>query len=211
MTRIAIIDYGMGNLRSVERALNHVAPHAEILVTDQAQRLLTADRVVFPGQGALPDCMKRLEERHLVDVIRHLVRERPFLGICLGLQALFEHSEEGDTPGLGILPGRVCRFSDESFDEAGSRLKVPHMGWNEVSAVGESVLWRGIPPQARFYFVHSYFVREQQAEQCAAHTRYGIRFTSAVQSGNVFAVQFHPEKSAENGLALLSNFVHWNP
>ncbi len=211
MTRIAIIDYGMGNLRSVERALRRVAPQADIVVTDQVARLRRAERVVFPGQGALPDCMKHLEERGLVEVVQELMHTRPFLGICLGLQALFDHSEEGNTRGLALLRGKVLRFQDDNFEDDGARLKVPHMGWNEVHPVGDHVLWQGIPAGSRFYFVHSYYVREEDARHRAAYSDYGIRFTSAAVAGNLFAVQFHPEKSASNGLALLSNFVRWNP
>lgn len=208
---MAIVDYGMGNLRSVERALRRVAPQAEILVTDEAEQLLRADRVIFPGQGALPDCMGRLSERGLLDVVRELIRSRPFLGICLGLQVLFDHSEEGDTAGLGVMSGQVVRFPEGGLAQDGARLKIPHMGWNEVNPVMEHALWRGIGQQARFYFVHSYYVKESKAELSAAQTDYGVRFTSAAVMDNVFAVQFHPEKSAQNGLIFLSNFVHWNP
>ncbi|WP_363320312.1 imidazole glycerol phosphate synthase subunit HisH [Ferrovum sp.] len=211
MMRIAVVDYGMGNLRSVARALNRVAPEAEVEVTDCPERLHAAHRIVFPGQGALPDCMRRLHERHLLEVVRELAQTRPFLGICLGLQVLFEHSEEGEVAGLGLLTGKVRRFPVDRFGPQGERLKVPHMGWNEVHATREHSLWRGLAPDSRFYFVHSYYVQELDETECAATTTYGFPFTSAVIRDNLCAVQFHPEKSASAGLTLLSNFVHWTP
>jgi glutamine amidotransferase len=211
VTRIAVVDYGMGNLRSVARALAQAAPHAEVEITDRAERLRGAGRIVFPGQGALPDCMIRLRQRGLLEVVVELTKSRPFLGICLGLQVLFEHSEEGNAVGLGVLPGLVKRFPQDRFGPHGERLKVPHMGWNEVHAERDHPLWRGLAPDSRFYFVHSYFVQESLSIQRAASTTYGQSFTSAVAQDNLFAVQFHPEKSAVAGLTLLSNFVHWNP
>ncbi len=212
MTDVAVIDYGMGNLRSVEKAIEHVAGSAKVRVTDDPDVVMRADRVVFPGQGAMPDCIAELEGRGLHQAVVDAAAQKPFLGICIGQQMLFDHSQEGDVPGLGIFAGQVRRFPDEKmFDAAGLRLKVPHMGWNEVWHHGEHPLWRDIPDGDRFYFVHSYYVDSADDAVVAAHTDYGLRFTSAVARDNIFAVQFHPEKSARAGLQLLTNFMHWNP
>lgn len=211
MNRVAIVDYGMGNLRSVAKAVERVAPEAEVLVTDRANDLLRAERVIVPGQGAMPDCMRELAARGLREAVLAAAREKPFLGICIGLQMLFEHSEEGNMEGLGVLPGRVVRFPAGLADAAGRPLKVPHMGWNVVRKMRSHPLWEGIPEGERFYFVHSYFVAPARDEDVAACTDYGITFTSAVAQANIFAVQFHPEKSASAGLRLLANFMHWTP
>ena len=212
MTDIAVVDYGMGNLRSVAKAIEHVAPRLSVEVTSDAQRIARAARVVFPGQGAMPDCMREMETRGLRAAVLDAAAVKPFLGICIGLQMLFEASEEGDTPGLGLLPGRVQRFPGERMtDERGARLKVPHMGWNEVRQTVEHPLWRGIPQGSRFYFVHSYFPVPGRRELTAGECVYGVPFTCAAARANVFAVQFHPEKSAEAGLRLLTNFVEWQP
>jgi glutamine amidotransferase len=209
---VAVVDYGMGNLRSVAKAIEHVAPRLSVEVTDDARRIAGAARVVFPGQGAMPDCMREMQARGLRDAVLEAAGAKPFLGICIGLQMLFEASEEGDTPGLGLLPGRVRRFPAERMtDASGARLKVPHMGWNEVRQTAEHPLWRGIPQASRFYFVHSYFPVPGRRELAAGESVYGVPFTCAVGHGNVFAVQFHPEKSAEAGLRLLANFVEWQP
>lgn len=220
-SRIAVVDYGMGNLRSVAKALEHVAPAARIEVTADPAAIAAADRVVFPGQGAMPDAMRELGARGLVPVLREAIAGKPFLGICLGLQGLFEHSEEGDCPGLGILPGRVRRFAAPAGAHSGSeRLKVPHMGWNTVSqviadpsgAAGEGVhpLWKGIADGSRFYFVHSYYVEPADPALTAATSQYPARFCCAVARGSLFATQFHPEKSQVAGLTLLRNFVNWD-
>jgi len=213
MIDVAIVDYGMGNLRSVAKAIEHVAPDKNVVVTSQPEQVAQAERVVFPGQGAMPDCMRELEGRGLREAVIAAAAARPFLGICIGQQMLFEHSEEGDTPGIGILPGEVMRFpADARMRGAdGGHLKVPHMGWNEVTRRGEHPLWRGIADGARFYFVHSYYVAPAASHLTAAETEYGSRFTSAVARDNIFAVQFHPEKSAQAGLAMLANFVAWLP
>jgi imidazole glycerol-phosphate synthase subunit HisH len=212
MSKVAIIDYGMGNLRSVAKAIEHVAGDGRVVVTSDADEVRRAERVVFPGQGAMPDCMRELDARGLRAAVLEAAAEKPFLGICIGEQMLFEHSEEGDVAGLGILPGKVVRFADALMMAAdGARLKVPHMGWNEVWHAAPHALWDGIPDGERFYFVHSYYVVPQQAALTAAATDYGLRFTSAVARANIFAVQFHPEKSAAAGLQLLSNFVRWAP
>lgn len=209
--RIAVIDYGMGNLRSVAKALEHVAPAAEVLVTDDASSVLGADRVVFPGQGAMPDCMRELDARGLRPAVLEAAATKPFLGICIGLQMLFEWSEEGDVAGLGVFRGRVRRFSaDGLVDADGRKLKVPHMGWNGVHQMRAHPLWSGIDQGTRFYFVHSYFVEPTDAAIVAATTSYPSPFTSAVSAANIFAVQFHPEKSHTAGLRLLSNFVAWD-
>jgi glutamine amidotransferase len=202
--RIAVVDYGMGNLRSVSKAIERVAPDAEVLVTAQPERILAAERVVVPGQGAMPDCMRQLGQSGAREAVVEAARGKPFLGICIGLQMLFEHGEEGDTPGLGLLAGEVPRFRLEG-------LKIPHMGWNEVSQVRTHPLWAGIGDASRFYFVHSYYPAPRDAEVTAGTAVYGRPFTCAVARDNIFAVQFHPEKSQSAGLQLLSNFVRWRP
>ncbi|MDR2207905.1 MAG: imidazole glycerol phosphate synthase subunit HisH [Azoarcus sp.] len=211
MSTVAIIDYGMGNLRSVAKAIEHVAPAFRVEVTADAARVAAADRVVFPGQGSMPDCMRELDLRGLRPAVLDAAASKPFLGICIGLQMLFGHSDEGNVPGLGVFAGNVARFSGEMFDAAGVRLKVPHMGWNQVYRRQPHPLWEGIPDGERFYFVHSYCVQPANFAMTAAETDHGIRFTSAVGQDNIFAVQFHPEKSAGAGLRLLSNFIHWTP
>lgn len=214
-TSVAVVDYGMGNLRSVAKAIEHVAPHATVRVTSNAAEISAADRVVVPGQGAMPDCMRELTGRHLRDAVIRAAAEKPFLGICVGLQMLFGHAEEGNVMGLEVFPGRVPRFPHAAMvADDGSRLKVPHMGWNQVQQVAlhrAHPLWQGIQDAARFYFVHSYYVEPQDAECIAGSTHYGIPFTSAIARDNIFAVQFHPEKSAQAGLRLLENFMHWEP
>ena len=210
MVDVAVVDYGMGNLRSVEQALHNVAPASEIVVTDDAGVIANASRVVFPGQGAMPDCMRELDARGLRDAVLQAARSRPFLGICIGLQMLFEHSDEGDVIGLGILHGKVVRFASHMHDAQGNKLKVPHMGWNQVHH-GQHPLWDGIAQDARFYFVHSYYVQPQDASLVQATSQYPRSFVCAVAQGNLFAVQFHPEKSQAAGLKLLQNFMQWNP
>ncbi len=210
MVDIAVIDYGMGNLRSVQQALRHVAPDAVIAVTDDPHVVAQAARVVFPGQGAMPDCMRELDARGLRGAVLQAARNKPFLGICIGLQMLFEHSAEGDVAGLGILPGKVLRFAGNLRDAQGNKLKVPHMGWNEVHH-SQHPLWQDIPQDARFYFIHSYYVQPQNATLVQATSNYPQPFVCAVARDNLFAVQFHPEKSQSAGLTLLRNFVNWNP
>ena len=208
---IAVVDYGMGNLRSVSQALEHVAGGRDVVVTADPATVAVAERVVFPGQGAMPDCMRELDARGLRPAVLAAARDKPFLGICIGLQMLFEHSDEGDVAGLGILAGAVRRFPDERMvDRDGQRLKVPHMGWNRVRQ-NPHALWAGIADNARFYFVHSYCVQPADPSVVTGTTEYGIPFTCAVGRDNIFAVQFHPEKSAQDGLQLLKNFVAWQP
>ena len=217
--RIAVVDYGMGNLRSVEQALRHVAAQlpdpADVVLASTPDVVEAADRVVFPGQGAMRDCMAELDARNLRQAVKEAAASKPFLGICIGLQMLFEHSEEGDTAGLGILPGQVKRFAGDLKGADDQRLKVPHMGWNQVSQtqVGQQphALWAGIADQAFFYFVHSYHVVPADPALVVGQTDYGIPFTAAVARDNIFAIQCHPEKSARDGLQLLRNFVSWTP
>ena len=212
MQQIAIIDFGMGNLRSVEKAVRFVGGDAiDVLVTAEPERVAAADRVVFPGQGAIGDCMAQLAAHGLESCVRGAIREKPFLGICIGLQALMDESEEdGGTRGLAAIRGRVRRFpAGESATRR--RLKVPHMGWNQVRQAKPHPLWAGIEDGERFYFVHSYFVEPADPDLVAGSTDYAVRFTSALASGNVFAVQFHPEKSQRPGLQLLRNFFDWRP
>jgi glutamine amidotransferase len=212
MTDVAVVDYGMGNLRSVAKAVERVAPRLSVAVTSDPETVRRAARVVFPGQGAMPDCMRELDARGLRGAVVEAARAKPFLGICIGLQMLFERSDEGNTTGLGLLPGEVRRFPAEKMTDAGGmRLKVPHMGWNEVRQTAPHAMWRGIPQNARFYFVHSYFPAPANRATVAAETVYGIPFTCACARDNVFAVQFHPEKSQAAGLQLLANFVAWQP
>ncbi len=210
MADIAVIDYGMGNLRSVAQALEHVAGEKNVAVTSDPAVIAAAERVVFPGQGAMPDCVRELDARGLRAAVLDAAANKPFLGICIGQQLLFEHSEEGNVDGLGILPGKVRRFPSGMTDTAGARLKVPHMGWNQVHQAIEHPLWAGIAKDARFYFVHSYYVDPADTSLAAAWTEYPFRFTSAVTRDNIFAVQFHPEKSQQAGLSLLFNFVNWD-
>ena len=210
MSSIAVVDYGMGNLRSVAKAIEYVAPDRTVLVTSDPRAVHAADRVVFPGQGAMPDCMRELDARHLREAVLDAARSKPFLGICIGLQMLFERSEEGDIAGLGLLAGRVVRFPHvQSAHPGGERLKVPHMGWNEVQQTLAHPLWSGIPDRSRFYFVHSYYPAPAQREVIAGYTLYPFPFACAVARKNLFAVQFHPEKSQASGLRLLANFVRW--
>jgi glutamine amidotransferase len=204
----------MGNLRSVSKALEHVAPTKNVLVTSNPDDIAQAERVVFPGQGAMPDCMRELDARGLREAVIAAAVNKPFLGICIGLQMLFEHSEEGDAAGLGVFKGNVKRFAAEDmFDSEGAKLKVPHMGWNQVYQAGAKphALWQGIEDGARFYYVHSYYVQPDDEAIIAGYSTYPNKFTCAVAKNNLFAVQFHPEKSADAGLQLLSNFVNWSP
>ena len=202
--RIAVVDYGMGNLRSVSKALEHVAPEAEVLVTADPDAISSSERVVVPGQGALPDCMRQLAASGARDAVVEATRRKPFLGICIGLQMLFERGEEGDTAGLGLMPGRVPRLPARG-------LEIPHKGWNEVIQERPHALWEGIADRSRFYFVHSYYPQPADGALTAATCAYGVTFTCAVARDNIFAVQFHPEKSQNSGLRLLSNFVQWRP
>jgi glutamine amidotransferase len=208
---IAVIDYGMGNLRSVSKALEHVAGGKQVIVTADPAQVAGAERVVFPGQGAMPDCMRELDARGLRPAVLAAARDKPFLGICIGLQMLFEHSEEGNVSGLGVFKGDVRHFPDGKMLAAdGQRLKVPHMGWNNVRQKPHA-LWADIADGSRFYFVHSYCVQPVDPALESGATEYGIPFTCAVARDNIFAVQFHPEKSARDGLQLLQNFVEWRP
>jgi len=206
--RIAIVDYGMGNLRSVQKALAHVVPEARAEITDDARTVDAADRVVFPGQGAMPDCMRRLRESGLGEAVARAAVSRPFLGLCIGLQMLFEASAEGNTPGLAILKGQVLGLAAPA---RAAGLKVPHMGWNEVWQAGPHPMWRGIEDGARFYFVHSFYCVPADPGLASGTTRYPDGFTSAIVRDNIFATQFHPEKSSVAGLTLLRNFASWNP
>ena len=210
--KIAVIDYGMGNLRSVWQALVRVAGGQEVAVTADPAVVAAAERVVFPGQGAMPDCMRELDARGLRQPVLDAARNKPFLGICIGQQMLFERSEEGNVDGLGVFCGPVRRFPAERMvTSQGEKLKVPHMGWNRVRQVRPHALWAGIEDGARFYFVHSYFVDPVDRDVVVGEADYGVPFTSAVARDNIFAIQCHPEKSADVGLTLLSNFVRWNP
>lgn len=203
MSQVVIVDYGMGNLHSIAKALQQVAPEISLNVTADAAAIAAAQRVVLPGVGAIGDCMRHLRELNLVEVLRTAAQQKPFLGICLGMQALFGHSEEnGGVDGLDLLPGTVRRFP-------ASELKVPHMGWNEVWQAQAHPLWADIPDSSRFYFVHSYYAPVTEA--CAGRTDYGLPFAAAVAQGTLFATQFHPEKSQHAGLQLLRNFIHWQP
>lgn len=211
MASIAVIDYGMGNLRSVAKAIEHIDPKIKISVTADADQIRHADRIVFPGQGAIGSAMAQIKRLGLDQLIPELLEKKPFLGICLGLQVLMQHSEEnGGVDGFGIFPGQVRHFSTDFRDPLnGQRLKVPHMGWNQVHQHDHD-LWHDIPQDSRFYFVHSYYVESQTETQIAGTTEYGQRFVSAMAHDNLFAVQFHPEKSQRAGLTLLGNFLRWD-
>jgi len=212
MQTIAVVDYGMGNLRSVVNALEAVAGADDrVLLTSDRHQLVEAERIVFPGQGAAGDCMRAIEEYGLRETIIEAAASRPFLGICMGMQVLIDFSEENQgTDCLGVYRGRVTHFGDGHTDEHGVKLKVPHMGWNRVRHERPHPLWHSIEDNSRFYFVHSYYLEVEDPALVAATTDYGIRFTSAIGRGNVFALQCHPEKSADAGLQLLRNFIHWD-
>lgn len=232
MTRIAIVDYGMGNFHSVARALQAAAPDQDIRIARSAADILAADRIVFPGQGAMPDCMRTLDTSGLRDAVLRAAREKPLLGVCVGEQMLFEGSDEGDTPGLGLFAGRVRRFQGPAFDQPATarsgcagpdgdparitdttapRLKIPHMGWNAVTQTRPHRLWEGIAQDTPFYFVHSYYAEPADPAITVATSRYGHPFCCAVAADNIFAVQFHPEKSAAPGLLMYRNFTRWHP
>jgi glutamine amidotransferase len=211
MSTVAVLDYGSSNLRSVAKAVEYVAENRhKIIVSDRAEQISEADRVIFPGQGAIGQCMHSLREKGLDHVIRDCINNKPFLGICLGLQSLLDNSaEDGGTPGLGIVPGTVVRFQDNIRDEHGDLCKIPHMGWNRVHRCNSHPLWKDIEDGAWFYFVHSYYASPRNREDIAACTHYTVEFTSAAARDNIFATQFHPEKSQKAGLALLKNFLEW--
>lgn len=211
MASVAVVDYGMGNLHSIAKALQRVAPQAAIHITHDKSLIQSADRVVFPGVGAIRDCMRALRDLELEDVLRRAAVEKPFLGICLGMQALLDASEEnGGVAGLGIIPGQVVRFAERLCDVQGGALKIPHMGWNSVHRQVEHPLWRGIAQDSRFYFVHSYYARPAENRLVAATSDYPAPFACALYKDNLFAVQFHPEKSQQAGLRLLENFLGWD-
>jgi len=207
---IAVVDYGMGNLRSVAKAMEHVAEGQNVIVTSNAEDIQNADRVVFPGQGAARDCMKELSDSNMSQVVLLAAKEKPFLGICMGMQVLLSHSQENSgIDCLGLYPGEVRAF-DKNMQENGEKLKIPHMGWNQVHHAGDHPLWQNINECSRFYFVHSYYMDPDDQSIVTATTQYGIKFVSGIGKDNVFAVQFHPEKSAADGLQLLKNFAQWN-
>lgn len=211
MSTVVVVDYGMGNLRSVVKALEHVAPDVNVVLSHEPKVLQTADRVVFPGQGAIAGCITALDAQGLRQALLDAIANKPFLGICLGLQALYNFSEEGGgVECLGILPGKTRRFPENMKDANGQLLKIPHMGWNQVLQTRRHPLWQGINQNERFYFVHSYYVESEDDAVVAGTTEFGLGFTSAAGRNNVFAVQFHPEKSQHAGLKLLENFVRWD-
>jgi imidazole glycerol-phosphate synthase subunit HisH len=216
MTRtVAVIDYGMGNLRSVSQAVAHAARATDdikVIVTANPEEVFTAERIVLPGQGAMRDCMRELRDSGLQDAVLDALRSKPVMGVCVGMQMLLDHSEEQDTPGLAVIAGRVKRFHLEGQAQPdGSRFKVPQMGWNKVQQAQPHAMWHGVPDNAWFYFVHSFYAEPSDARHSAGLTEYGTSFTSAVARDNIFATQFHPEKSAADGLKLYRNFLTWKP
>jgi imidazole glycerol-phosphate synthase subunit HisH len=214
---VAVVDYGMGNLRSVSNAVKEAAKGTgfEVIITNHPDAVRRAERIVLPGQGAMRDCMRELREAHaggLLPAVLEATKTKPLFGVCVGMQMLLEHSEEQDTPGLGLFAGTVRKFQLAGRTQPdGSRFKVPHMGWNRVAQTQPHALWRGIDNQAYFYFVHSYYAQPTDAAHGAGQSDYGAPFTVALARDNIFATQFHPEKSAAQGLALYRNFLHWNP
>ena len=211
---IAVVDYGMGNLRSVSQAVAHAArgQGIEVVASSKPEVVFAAERVVLPGQGAMPDCMRELRESGLLDAVLDAAATKPLMGVCVGMQMLLSRSDEGPTGGLGLITGDVVRFELEGrLQPDGSRYKVPQMGWNRVVQTRPHALWRGVPDGAYFYFVHSFHARPADALHSVGETDYGARFTSALARDNIFATQFHPEKSAAHGLALYENFLHWSP
>jgi glutamine amidotransferase len=214
MRRVAVVDHGMGNLRSVVQALKHVAAGSDwdVVVAAQAEQVASAERVVLPGQGAMRDCMRELEAGGLRAAVLDAARRKPLMGVCVGMQMLLDHSEEQDTPGLGLVPGRVVRFRLEGRRQSdGSHYKLPQMGWNRVRQRAVHPLWRDVPDESYFYFLHSYYAQPSDECHSAADSEYGERFTCALARDNIFATQFHPEKSATHGLILYRNFLAWSP
>ena len=203
---IAIIDYGIGNLRSVHNAVSFISPQTKSIVTSDPDVVAKADKVIFPGQGAMPDCVLQLDKRGLKESVIEAAKQKPFLGICLGLQMLFETSEEGNVSGFGLLPGTVKRFQLNKNE----RIKIPHMGWNKVNLSNPHPMWNKIDSDSRFYFVHSFYAEVKDKSLVMATSSHGEKFTCAIAKDNLFAVQFHPEKSSELGLQLLNNFTSWN-
>ncbi len=212
MNKIVVVDYGMGNLRSVAQALMHVAPEAEVRVSSSPEAIREADRIVLPGQGAMPDCMSSLRESGLLEALLEAARNKPLFGVCVGEQMMFDWSEEGDAHCLSLMPGKVVRFRlEDQLQPDGSRYKVPQMGWNRVHQRGAHPMWAGVPDESYFYFVHSYYAVPENPAHALGETTYGVTFCCAAGRDNIFATQFHPEKSAAAGLQLYKNFVHWNP
>ncbi|MFC7298442.1 imidazole glycerol phosphate synthase subunit HisH [Herminiimonas aquatilis] len=212
MNKIVVVDYGMGNLRSVAQALRQVAPEADVRISGEVGDIRSADRIVLPGQGAIPDCMRSLQESGLQEAVLEAAANKPLFGVCVGEQLMFDWSEEGNTKGLGLFPGKVVKFRfDGQLQEDGSRFKVPQMGWNRVNQSLSHPLWNGIADDSYFYFVHSYYAVPTERAHIAGETPYGALFCSAIARDNIFATQFHPEKSASAGLQLYKNFVHWKP
>jgi glutamine amidotransferase len=211
---VAVVDYGMGNLHSVSQAVMHVAQGegVEVIVTSKPDEVFAAERIVLPGQGAMRECMRELRDSGLQEAVLHAAAHKPLMGVCVGMQMLLDSSEEQETPGLGLIPGRVHRFQLEGQRQPdGSRFKVPQMGWNQVRQSQPHPLWQGVPDDSWFYFVHSFFAKPSDPRHSAGETQYGQTFTCAVARDNIFATQFHPEKSAAHGLALYRNFLHWKP
>jgi len=211
---VAVVDYGMGNLRSVSQAVQHAADQVgvEVFVTSDPDVVRRATRVVLPGQGAMPDCMRELAGSGLLDSVLEAAASKPLFGVCVGMQMLLSHSDEGPTDGLGLIPGQVRKFELEGrLQPDGSRFKVPQMGWNQVFQTRPHPVWAGVPDQSYFYFVHSFYARPADPAHSVGEADYGGRFTAAVARDNIFATQFHPEKSADHGLQLYRNFLHWNP
>ena len=211
--RVVVVDYGMGNLRSVSQAVQHAAVGSgvEVLVSARPEEVLAAERVVLPGQGAMRDCMRELHDSGLLAAVLHAAANKPLMGVCVGMQMLLDHSEEQDTPGLGLMPGRVRRFALQGrLQPDGSRCKVPQMGWNRVQQRPHA-MWAGVPDQSWFYFVHSYYAVPSVATHTVGTSEYGDCFTCALARDNIFATQFHPEKSSEQGLHLYKNFLQWQP
>lgn len=211
---VAVVDYGMGNLRSVSQAVKAAAQDSgwQVVVTADPDVVRAAARVVLPGQGAMPDCMRELASSGLREPVLEAARNKPLFGVCVGMQMLLDHSEEGDTPGLGLIPGVVRKFQLEGRTQPdGSRFKVPQMGWNRVHQSQPHAIWQGVPDDSYFYFVHSFYAQPQAAQHCAGEADYGGRFAAAIARDNIFATQFHPEKSADQGLALFRNFLLWKP
>jgi glutamine amidotransferase len=210
MSSVAVIDYGMGNLHSIAKALQHASPEISVRVVSDKQSILTADRIVLPGVGAMRECMMALQKNELIEIISEAAKNKPFLGICLGMQALLTSSEEnGGIDSLNLIPGSVKHFADGLLDTQGERLKIPHMGWNQVQQ-SEHPLWQDITQNSHFYFVHSYFADPENSTHIAATTDYPEAFACVLAKENIFATQFHPEKSHTVGLQLLSNFLNWN-